>query len=165
VSRRPALAAAGVSAALCVPTAAAVPVLVLHERDAVGEQQAREDAAAAARRAAEDVLSYDYRTVGDDIARARSEATGLFSRQYAASADQLAEQARATRAIVQARAGDPAIISATSTEAVVLVFVDQVSVKQLRGAASPTTRIDQSRVRLTMSRIGGRWLVSQLAAL
>jgi hypothetical protein len=45
------------------------------------------------------------------------------------------------------------------------VFVDQASVKQLPGQRTPTTRIDQSRVRMTMTKVDGRWKVSQLAAL
>ena len=47
----------------------------------------------------------------------------------------------------------------------VLLFVDQASVRKTPGAKTPTTRIDQSRVRVTMTLVNGRWLVSDLAAL
>ncbi|MDQ1697704.1 MAG: hypothetical protein QOJ03_3057, partial [Frankiaceae bacterium] len=53
----------------------------------------------------------------------------------------------------------------THDEVVVLLFVDQASVKQVAGEKTPTTRIDQSRVRMTMTKVGGDWLVSQLDAL
>ena len=159
------LMAVVVSCALCVPAAVAVPVLALRERTATATADARATAATAARQAAEAVLSYDYRTVDADIAHARTLATGVFAAQYAESAQQLAAQAKQTKAIVQATASEPAVVTASEDAVVVLVFVDQASVKQLKGDPKPTTRIDQSRVRLTMTRVHGRWLVSQLAAL
>ena len=163
--RRPAATAAVVATLLCVPAAAALPTLAARERDALEAEQARTAAAAAAKQAVEDVLSYDYRTVDDDITRARSEATGEFAAQYAASAERLADQAQQSRAIVQATASAPAVVAAAGDQVVVLLFVDQASVKQLKDAESPSTRIDRSRVRVTMSRVDGRWLISQLAAL
>jgi Mce-associated membrane protein len=127
--------------------------------------QARTDAVAAARIAAHDLLSYDYRTIDTDIARAKSETTGEFASQYASTAAQLLAQAKQVRAIVQAKPSTPGVITATGNQVVVLVFVDQLSVKEVAGSRTPTTRIDQSRVRMTMTRVGDRWLVSQLAAL
>lgn len=168
MSRRPAAAAAVVAvvaAVLCLPVAAAIPTLAARERDAAADQAARTDAATAAKQAVEHILSYDYRTVDEDIARVKSEATGEFAVQYKQSADKLAAQAEQVRAIVQATASQPAVVAVDGDEVVVLIFVDQASVKELEGAKSPTTRIDQSRVRLTMTRVGDRWLVSQLTAL
>ena len=163
--RRAAVTAAVVTTLLCVPLAAALPTLATREGDALTAERARSAAAAAAKQAVETVLSYDYRTIDDDIANARDDATGEFAAQYAASADQLAAQASQTKAIVQATASQPAVVAADGDQVVVLLFVDQASVKQLADAGSPTTRIDQSRVRVTMSRTGDRWLISQLAAL
>jgi Mce-associated membrane protein len=158
-------AAAVVATLLCVPLAVALPTLATREGDALSDERARSAAAVAAKQAVETVLSYDYRTIDDDIANARADATGEFAEQYAASAEQLADQAGQTRAIVQATASQPAVVAAEGDQVVVLLFVDQASVKQLDDAASPATRIDQSRVRVTMSRVGDRWLISQLAAL
>jgi Mce-associated membrane protein len=162
---RPAATAAVVATLLCVPAAVALPALAGREADAAEAEQARTAAATAAKQAVEDVLSYDYRTVDKDIARARSEATGQFAEQYDASAQQLADQAKQSRAIVQATSSAPAIVAADGGQVVVLLFVDQASVKQLDDAGSPTTRIDQSRVGVSMTRVGDRWLISQLAAL
>ena len=164
-ARRSMPVAVAVAAALCVPVAAGVVVLGLHDRADAATDDARTAAVEAARRAAHDVLSYDYRTLDKNIALAKSEATGLFAKQYAQSTDQLVEQARQTRAIVQATPSSPGVVTASNDEVVVLLFVDQASVKQLAGQKTPATRIDQSRVRLTMTKVGGRWLVSQLAAL
>jgi Mce-associated membrane protein len=160
--------AIAVVAALCVAVGATDLVLWLRGSGGSGggsDDKARTQAVAAARQAAHDILSYDYRTLDDDIARAKTETTGLFASQYAGSAGTLLAQARQLRAIVQATPSTPGVVSATPDEVVVLVFVDQASVKQAAGQKSPTTRIDQSRVRMTMTKVGDRWLVSQLAAL
>ena len=160
--RRPVLPI--VAAVLCLPAAAAA-VLLLRQPAPDSTKHARHDALAAATTAAHDLLSYDDRTLDADIAKAKAEATGAFAQQYAQTASQLLGQAKQLKAIVQASVGQPGVVSAQSREVVVLVFVDQASVKQLPGQKSPTTRIDQSRVRLTMTQVGNRWLVSALAAL
>jgi Mce-associated membrane protein len=154
-----------VAAVLCVPLVAALVVLLLRESDAVAEEDARAEALAAAVTAATDVLSFDYRTLDQDVATAQADTTGLFAREYRQTADALKQQAADVRAIVQATPSRPGVISATADEVVILVFVDQASVRQVAGAKRPTTRIDQSRVRMTMTKVGDRWLVSQLAAL
>ena len=155
-----------VAAALCVALLAGDVVLWLHGRHAHSVDSARSSAVAASRQAVRDILSYDYRSLATDIAKAKSETTGLFAKQYAGTASALLAQAQQLRAIVQATpASPPAVVSATADEVVVLVFVDQASVKQSPGQKTPATRIDQSRVRMTMTKVGGKWKVSQLAAL
>ena len=166
MTRRPSLTiVAVVVAALCVALAAADVVLWLRDRDAGSTEKGRDAALAAARVAARDILSYDYRTLDADIAKAKAETTGLFAQQYAGTSGTLLAQAKQLRAIVQATPSNPGIVSASDDEVVVLMFVDQASVKQLSSQKSPTTRIDQSRVRMTMTQVGGKWKVSQLAAL
>ena len=157
--------AAAACAVLCLPALAGLVLLVLRGGAPDTTAHARHDALAAATTAAHDVHSYDYRTLDRDIARAKAETTGAFSQQYAASAGQLLTEAKQVKAIVQASVGLPGVVSATRDTVVVLVFVDQASVKQLPGQKQPTTRIDQSRVRLTMTKVGSRWLVSALSAL
>ena len=128
-------------------------------------RQARTDATSAARVAAGDILGYDYRSIDDAIKRAHSETTGAFRKQYDSTASELLPQSKQVKAIVQATVGSAAVMSASRDRVVVLLFVDQATVKQQPGAKTPETRIDQSRVRMTMSRVGGHWLVSELVAL
>lgn len=149
---------------LCVPVAAAVVALGLRDRADAAERHDRHQALLAARQIARDVLSYDYRSIDRDIARARSEATGLFARQYAQTATELAATARQTHAIVQATARRAGVVTADGGDVVVLLFVDQVSVKQV-SAGTPTSRLDQSRVRMTLTKVNDHWRVSQLSAL
>ena len=151
--------------ALCLALAAADVALLVRDRSRPSLDRVRVTAVAAARQAVRDILSYDYRNLRADIAKAKSETTGLFAKQYAGSADTLLAQASQLRAIVQATPSSAGVVSASEDEVVVLVFVDQASVKQQAGQKTPTTRIDQSRVRMTMTKVRGKWKVSQLAAL
>jgi len=150
---------------LCIAVGATDLALWSHNRHADSLDSARTAAVVAAERAVHDILSYDYRTLGADLVRAKSETTGLFAKQYAGTASTLLAEAKQLRAIVQATPASPGVVSASADEVVVLIFVDQASVKQASGQKRPTTRIDQSRVRLTMTKVGGAWKVSQLAAL
>lgn len=153
-----------VAAALCVPVAVGVVLLAAKASAASARNESRTGALDAATRITRDILSYDYRTIDRDLARARSETTGTFERQYAATAAALRSQAVATHAIVQARVRDTGIISASANRAVVLVFADQVSVTRAQAAAIPTTRLIPSAVQLTLTNSHGRWLVSALSA-
>jgi len=110
------------------------------------------------------ILSYDYRSIASDIAKAKADTTAVFAHQYATSARPLLTQAQQVRAIVQATVGSAGVVSAASGNVVVLLFVDQATVRQSPGASSPQTRIDQDRVLATMTNVHGKWLVSALAA-
>jgi Mce-associated membrane protein len=110
------------------------------------------------------ILSYDYRSIASDIAKAKADTTGVFAHQYATSADKLLSQAKQVKAIVQATVGSAGVVSAGTDNVVVLLFVDQATVRQAPGNSSPQTRIDQDRVLATMTNVGGKWLVSALAA-
>ena len=150
---------------LCLVAATAAGVLAWNRHARATQEKARVAAVSAARVAAGDILGYDYRSVEQSIRRARSETTGAFRKQYDSTASVLLPQSKQLKAIVQATVGSAAVMSATSHRVVVLLFVDQATVKQQPGAKTPETRIDQSRVRMTMTRTGGHWLVSELSAL
>ena len=150
---------------LCLLAATSLVALLLQRRDDQATERARTQAVSAARSAAGDILGYDYRSVEQSIARARADTTGSFRKEYDETAKKLLPESKQLKAIVQATVGSSAVMSASSDRVVVLLFVDQATVKQVPGQTTPTTRIDQSRVRVTMSKVGGRWLVSELAAL
>lgn len=144
---------------------AAAGVLATQRRSRQADLRARVEAVSSARVAASDILGYDYRSVEQSIARARSETTGPFRKQYDSTASVLLPQSKQLKAIVQATVGSAAVVTSSADRVVVLLFVDQATVKQQPGAKTPETRIDQSRVRMTMTRTGGHWLVSELSAL
>lgn len=152
-----------IAAALCVPVAVGVVLLSVKASAATDRNQARHGALGAAAHIARDLLSYDYRTIDRDLARARAETTGEFARQYAAEITQLRSQALASHAIVQARVRDTGIVSAGGDRVVVLAFIDQVSITRTSASAVPTTRLLPSAVKMTLAQVDGRWRVSALS--
>lgn len=153
-----------IAAALCLPAAAGVGILVSRASAASDENSARRGALHAAARITQEILSYDYRTIDKDLARARADTTGVFAKQYDAAAAGLRAEARRTQAIVQARVRDTAVVSAGGDRVDVLVFADQVSIARPSTTAAPATRLIPSAVQLTLVRAGGRWKVSDLTA-
>lgn len=102
------------------------------------------------------LLSYTPSTVDDDVAAAQRLLTGGFGDSYR----QLAHDTvipNAKERDVTASAGVPATasVSAGLNHAVVLVFADQTLV-----AGSSTQAEIPSSFRVTLERVGGRWLVS-----
>jgi Mce-associated membrane protein len=122
-------------------------------------------AVAAARAAIRTISSYDYRSIDSDIAAAKADTTGDFAKQYASAAPRLLAESSQLKAIVQATVGFAGVVSASPNDVVVLLFVDQATVREPPGSTTPTTRIDQIRVQVTMTRVGDRWLVSTLSLL
>lgn len=141
-----------------VALAAAGGALGLRLRAHDQAEQARTAALDAATSAATDVLSYDYRRIGTDIAAAEKVATGTFLEQYRQTTDDLVEQAKANEAVVDAQVVASSVQHADADSVVALLFVDQRTVR--KGDSEPS--VEQSRVRLTMVESGGRWLISEL---
>ncbi len=144
---------------------AAVVVLVADRRQQLLADSGAE-ATAAARSAAEVVLSYDFETLDEDFAAAQDVSTGTFKEEYAQTSENaIREVATQTQAQVKAEALTAGVVSATPDEVVVLVFVDQTTLSNRLD--QPQT--DQNRVRFTMVRTAvdgqDRWLVSEVDAL
>ena len=134
-------------------------------RDARAANTARGEALVAATSAAQKVLSFDYRTIAADVARAKATATGPFLSQYDKTAASLVKEVGPAKAIVQATVQSGSIVNASNGQITALLFVDQASVRQDSGSKTPVTRIDQARVQMTMVKRHGRWLVYSLASL
>jgi Mce-associated membrane protein len=136
-----------------------------HTRTLQAVESAREGAVAAAAQGIPKILGYDYRQLPADIKGAKALATGQFLSDYTTTAQKVLASAPSVKAIVTATVGAQSIVQAQSDRVTLLLFVDQESVKQLKGEKTATTRIDPSRVQLTMSKVHGRWLVSDLEPL
>ncbi|WP_328874694.1 hypothetical protein OHT76_34075 [Streptomyces sp. NBC_00287] len=161
------------TAVLCVLVVAglvAVAVLGMDYRDRVGAEQARAQALAAARKAAPVVLSYDHRHLDRDFAAARAHLTGTFRDEYGRTTRAVVgPTARKYEGVVKATVAEPAgggtpaasVVSASADEAVVLLFVNQVT----RSTRVTGARVDLNRVRMTMTRTSEGWKVSAVDAL
>jgi Mce-associated membrane protein len=122
-------------------------------RDAVAAQG---QSVAAAAEGTIALLSYQAGSVDKQLTAARDRLTGTFRDSYGALIhDVIIPGAQQKQISAVATVPAAASVSATSDHAVVLVFVDQLVTV---GADAPTTTA--SSVKVTLDRIGGRWLIS-----
>ncbi|MGW0468910.1 hypothetical protein ACWDX6_27170 [Streptomyces sp. NPDC003027] len=158
-------------ALLVVVGLTATTLLGLRYREAVRTDQARTSAAAAARTAAPVILSYDYRHLDRDFAAARGHLTGSFLDEYEKTTTAVvAPTAKKYQGVVKASVAGPpgdgaapavSVVSASPDEAVVLLFMNQVTDStQVSGP-----RVDLNRVRMTLARTPQGWKVSAVDAL
>jgi Mce-associated membrane protein len=118
-------------------------------------------ATAAARTAVETMLSYDYKTFDQHTAEVDKLLTGSFRTEFDNGTRQSVRPlAVANQAVVQARASEVGVMSASDNTVRVLAFVNQATTS----AKLDRPQVDQNRVILTMSRVDGRWLVSKVEA-
>ena len=130
----------------------------LHDRAA--EEHRRTAVTEAARSAVTAVLSYDYRSLGTNIASAEPLLTGDAKKQYREVSAPLLSTAPGIQAITKATVRTSTVLSSGPKQAEVLLFVDQTS----SSTSLKTPRVDQSRILVTLTRSGQRWLVSTLTA-
>jgi len=136
--------------------------LALWLRDDRAATVAREQAVAAARLHAPEILSYDHRHLDQDFAKAQEHLTGKFKEDYARTTVTVVKPVAVdNKAVVEARVVAVSTIWARPGEAQVLLFVNQQTVT----AKSKGPRVDLNRVRMTLRRTERGWLVSNVEAL
>ncbi len=136
--------------------------LALRLRDDRAATVAREEAVAAARLHAPEILSYDYRHLDQDFAKAQADLTGKFKEDYARTTITVVKPVAVdNKAVVEARVVAASTIWARPGEAQVLLFVNQ----QTTTAKTKGPRVDLNRVRMTLEKTKRGWLVSNVEAL
>lgn len=115
----------------------------------------------AATRAAEDISSYDYRTIDSDLKRAAAHTTGNFKAQFDQQITQVKGSATQQQAVVEGQAVKTAVESVDGDKAIALVYLDQTTAKQATASRTP----NQYTLRMVMKKIKGQWLVSDLQML
>jgi Mce-associated membrane protein len=165
--RRPVLRLVALFTLVAVTVGAAVVAFLVHRSNSHTQslqavQSARQEAVTAAGQDVPKILGYDYRNLSADIKGAKALATGQFLSDYSATAQKVLASAPSVKAIVTATVSDQSVVQAQGDRVTLLLFVDQESVKQLSGQKTATTRIDPFRVQVTMSKVHGRWMVSDL---
>jgi Mce-associated membrane protein len=160
--RRPLSWRVGLLALLTLVALLVSAVLGYRVHTARAVEAARAQALRAAVDAAEVVLSYDHRRLDRDVARARRLITGSFEREYTRFVrTAVRPAAERTGAVVKTDVRAASVASASSQRVVLVLFVNQTTTLAKR----PEPRVDLTRVRMTMERVGERWLVSQVEAL
>lgn len=106
------------------------------------------------------VLSYDWKTLEADMKAAEALLAPSFRSQYAVGMNRVKAQTVTNQVRLSAAVATTSIVSASTTRVVALVFVDQTTTA--KGSTSP--RLDQTRIRVTLSRHVGEWRISRMEA-
>ncbi|WP_020388118.1 hypothetical protein [Kribbella catacumbae] len=125
-------------------------------------EDARGQAAAAGRKAAETALSYDYRTLDKSFADARATMTPDFAGKFDATAKVAGELATKTKATVRAEVREVGVRDGDADRVTLIIFVNQTTTSTI---TQGKPRIDLNRTRFTMVRNGDQWLVQEIAGL
>jgi Mce-associated membrane protein len=129
-------------------------------RDAQAREQAWQQALPAAKENVARLFSYDYRHIQADRNSVAGLLTGQFRTDYLSSMDKLVIPQAPAKKFVLVSTTQSAGVSSVSPDghqAVVIVFLNQ--------AISNTdvkARTDLVRLRVTMTEVGGRWLISEV---
>lgn len=119
-------------------------------------EQARAQSVAVASRTVSAMFSYDFHTVDADLPKVSGDlAPGLRS-DYAKMIGEVAAAAKEKQLTVQLTAQAGGVVAAQRSHAVVLLYVNAVAT----GKESPQGSVAAYRVRVTLDKSHGRWLVS-----
>ncbi|EME20951.1 hypothetical protein [Rhodococcus triatomae] len=148
-----------VAAVVIIALAVLVGILGKGYLDDRASEQARTDAVAAASEQAAAMLSYNYNEVDQQLAGAADGLTGDFRDEYTKLVEQtIAPGAKEKKLTVQATVQAGSVVSADADDAVVLLFVNQITTS----ADVPDAATTGSRVRMEMHKEGDRWLTGRL---
>jgi Mce-associated membrane protein len=148
----------GIGLALIVVLLAALIVtkVQLNNQDSLNAD--RSSAIKAAKTYAADVASYNYKTLSADFGRVEAESTPQFRASFEKSSEALAKVLTQYKASATAVAIDAGVSSISSSQAVVLVFINQT----VNNTTQKSVSTDESRVKVTLERSGGKWLLAHL---
>ncbi len=151
--------ALAVAAVLVLTVAAVLGVKAWQGRQA---EDARDQAAAAGRKAAETALSYDYRDLDKSFAAARATMTPEFAGKFDETAKVAGELATKTKATVKADVREVGVRDGDAERVTLIIFVNQTTTSTI---TQGKPRVDLNRTRFTMVRKDGQWLVQEIAGL
>ena len=126
------------------------------QRDAAVRQ-----ALATAPPAAKAIFSYDYRSFDASVANGRAFVTGTFADEYAETTAALKPTAVSEQAVVLAEVSATGVVRADAERVELLVYLNQYR----RNVNTTSEKVDQNRVVLELSRVGGEWKVSRATAI
>jgi len=120
--------------------------------------EASTDAERAGRAAATSMLSYDYTTLDEDFAWVGEDGTKTFAQAFAGTVDDVKGLALATSAHSEVRIRDSGVHLMDESHATVLVAADQ----KITEPAKAAQELQRWRIRFTLVKQDGRWLVDRL---
>lgn len=133
---------------------------------ATSAQDRDEEVTSAARRIALAFLDIDYRDMDQRTRKVLALATGQFKREYQSTVVQIEAVARQGQAVSSGQIRYIGITDIDADAAVVYVAADQtvsnLAIEQARKKGKKVSGKRPYRFQFNMSRVGGRWLVSEL---
>jgi Mce-associated membrane protein len=157
--RRVAATAAGAATALALVIALIFTGARLAHESALND--ARSAALNAATTLALDATNYDYRQIDQDYQAVIDRSTGDFRQLFLAASAGAKKKIIDFQARSQGKIYDAAVRDITIDRATVLVILDQ----QVVNSSPDGPRAERDRLRLTLVRSDGSWLVSKLESL
>ncbi|MEV4474776.1 hypothetical protein [Nonomuraea sp. NPDC049504] len=142
-----------------------VPTMWFNLRDLRETETAARAAVAEAKRLAPDLLSYDYRTIEEDLARAGMFTTGELTEHYKELTRTLVSRAKEQKIVQSVAVAAAGIERAKPDRVEVLLFVNTGTVKEIPGKEGLQQEFTQNRARFVMVRQDSRWLVAGLSTL
>ncbi len=112
---------------------------------------------------AQRTLSYDYKSLANDMEVARARMTPGFRKQYDATMAQVRANTTKNKIVLQAVAVSSAIISATEHKAKVLVFLNQTTTAGTGKKANQ--QLSRNSLVINLTRGDGDWAISKLTSL
>jgi Mce-associated membrane protein len=144
---------------LVIALAVTSAVLWSAGRSATATAATRADVLAAARQEAVNLTSQDYRTVDADLRRMADGATGQLADDLTRRAGEAKQVVVKNKAVARGMAVEAGLVAVHGDAATALVAVDSTVTS---GSAASANR--RYRFQLDLTRVGGRWLVSNLTA-
>lgn len=111
----------------------------------------------------ERTLSYDYKTLKNDMESARARMTPKFRKEYDGTMAQVRANTVKNQIVLDAVVVSSAIIRATEHRATVLVFVNQTTTAGT--GKNRNQQLNRNSLVITLTRGGGDWDMSKLTAL
>jgi Mce-associated membrane protein len=119
---------------------------------------ARDSAVATAQGYAVDLTTYDHDHLDADFNKVLSNSTGSFRAQYTEASQTLRDLIARFQATATGKVLETAVVSADTKHATLLLFVDQT----VSNTNSKDPRVDRSRMKMSLEKHGGKWLISAL---
>lgn len=118
----------------------------------------RHSASSTAEKYALEFSTYDYRHIDEDFATILSRMTPSFRAEYEKTVPQLKALVTQLKSTASGTIQGVAVSSVSSKKAVALIFVDQ----KVSNTNLTTPRVDARRLHMTLQRVKGKWLMSEL---
>nr|WP_207383932.1 hypothetical protein [Mycolicibacterium komanii]CRL70625.1 Mce associated membrane protein [Mycolicibacterium komanii] len=158
--RRPSrkVVALGLGALLVIGSLATSVVLAIDLKREREVADAGQQALAAAQQYAVVLTSVDAYKLDENFTAVLDGATGEFKQMYSESSNQLKQALIDNKARADGKVIAAGIKSATKDKVEVMLFLDQ----SVTNALNPEPRLDRNRIIITMEKVDGRWLASDV---